>query len=215
VRIPAQPRRSSRVNGLRLLYLGRLDPIKGIENLLEACAIVQRGGAVRVHLTIAGDGHTAYVDVLRRRITALELSGVVTMHGWADDDEKERLFTQCDILVAPSYRESFAIVVAEALSHQVPVIASQGTPWRRIDEEGCGMWVTNDSKNLAETIIRASAMPLEEMGRRGREWMVREFDWSRVATRMRMVYRDLAGAAQPSDNVTGGGSGCRHVPSRP
>ena len=97
-------------------------------------------------------------------------------------------------MIAPSYTENFGLVVAEALGHAVPVIVSRGTPWRRVEEIGCGLWVENDPESLAAAIQRISGMPLREMGLKGREWMQREFDWDSVASRMINVYRSLAPA---------------------
>ena len=54
--------------------------------------------------------------------------------------EIEKLFASFDIVVL-SYAEKFGLVVAEALAHGMPIIASKGTPWQRLEEIGCGWWV--------------------------------------------------------------------------
>ena len=41
------------------------------------------------------------------------------------------------------------MVVAEALGHGVPVVVSRGTPWQRVEREGCGLWVGNRPEELA------------------------------------------------------------------
>jgi len=193
VTVQERSRRVATGEKLRLLYVGRLDPIKGVENLLEACAIAQRELAVRLRLTIAGDGEGRYVRALRRRMSDLGIADVISMHGWVGNGEKKALFEETDVIVVPSYQESFAMVVAEGLSYGIPVIASRGTPWRRIEEVGCGLWVANDAETLSRAIDSASRMPLREMGARGRDWMVREFNWPRIAARMLELYRDLMG----------------------
>lgn len=83
------------------------------------------------------------------------------------------------------------MVVAEALAHGVPVIASRGTPWEAVEDEGCGLWVDNAPQQLARAIERAGAMDLAAMGARGREWMRREFSWDVVSANMMRVYRSL------------------------
>ena len=100
----------------------------------------------------------------------------------------------------PSFRESFGIVIAEALAHGVPVIAGRGTPWPRLEEEGAGLWVKHDPESLAAAMDRISAMPLREMGRRGRAWMEREYSWDLVAERTIDLYRRVV------DRGTGGES---------
>jgi glycosyltransferase involved in cell wall biosynthesis len=197
VPVPRRVWHVERGEAFRLLYMGRLDPIKGIENLVAACKILKDQNRLLWSLTIAGDGETAYAGKLRAMIQSLGLSpdgeqglpGQVRMVGHVSGDAKERLFEHADMLVVPSYRENFGIVVAEALVRETPVIASTGTPWERIEERGCGLWVDNASESLAKAIERMSNMPLREMGRRGREWARECFPGDRVARDMIACYK--------------------------
>lgn len=182
---------------LRLLSLGRLDPIKGLENLLHACAALRKGapdlGFRRpFSLTLAGAGDAAYTRSLTELIAALSLGDGVKLLGQVHGDEaKARLFAGADLLVAPSHRENFGIAIAEALAHGVPVIAGKGTPWRGLEERGAGLWVDNDPQSLSRAIARASALPLAEMGARGRAWVAEAFGWDRVAAEMIATYARL------------------------
>ena len=179
----------------RFVYLGRLHPKKGIENLLDAYKKVQQSLDITSTLTIAGEGELAYVATLRNRIQELGLSETVRMMGHVDGDAKKEFFENADVLIAPSHTENFGLVVAEALAHGVPVITSRGTPWSRVEEAGCGLWVDNDPVSLAGAMQRIHSMPLRDMGVRGREWMQREFAWDALAERMTHVYRNLASTA--------------------
>jgi len=180
-------------NALHLLYLGRLHQIKGIENLLGALAWVNSS----TRLSICGDGQPEYSAKLRDLVAQLGLNDRVIFHGLVTDEAKESQFHQADVVVVPSFKEAFCMVVAEALAHGVPVIASRGTPWSRLEEMGCGLWVNNDASSLAEAITRAANMPRDEMGRRGREWMKREFSWPVIADQMVAQYRELVERNQP------------------
>ena len=155
----------------RLAYMGRLHPKKGLENLLKAYKTVRDSLGATSSLVIAGDGDKLYVQSLNVQIRELGLSATVQMMGHVSGDAKREFFESADVLIVPSHTENFGLVVAEALAHGVPVIASRGTPWRRVEDIGCGLWVENDPESLAAAIQRISAMPLREMGRRGREWM--------------------------------------------
>jgi glycosyltransferase involved in cell wall biosynthesis len=108
-------------------------------------------------------------------------------------DAKEDLFAESDVLVAPSYVENFGMVIAEALAHEVPVIASRGTPWQGLQANQCGLWVENDAAGLATAIRRMRALPLRDMGRRGRCWMQREFSWEAVSTQMLALFHECLG----------------------
>jgi glycosyltransferase involved in cell wall biosynthesis len=181
---------------LHLLSLGRLDPIKGLDNLVRACAELKSGAAARpglpLSLTIAGAGDTAYTRGLADLIAALSLGAEVKMVGEVRGAEnKARLFAGADVFVAPSHRENFGLAIAEALAHGLPVIAGKGTPWRGLEEHGAGLWVDNDPSSLARAIAHASALPLAEMGARGRAWVEEAFSWDRVAREMNDVYQSL------------------------
>jgi glycosyltransferase involved in cell wall biosynthesis len=189
VDVPVELNRIERNGDLRLLFIGRLDPKKGIESLLKACSLVDSAPPWR--LAIAGWGAPEYVSQLREQVHALGVSGRVEMLGTVLAEAKKRLFECSDVALVPSYTENFAIVVAEALAHGVPVIASTGTPWSRLKEMKCGLWVDNDPETLAGAIRSIRTMPLQDMGLRGREWMRNEFSWSAVAKQMLDLYHQV------------------------
>jgi glycosyltransferase involved in cell wall biosynthesis len=87
--------------------------------------------------------------------------------------------------------ESFGMVVAEALAHGVPVIASRNTPWREMESKGCGLWVDNSPESLASSVNAIRHLNLEEMGMKGREWMRESYCWNSIAKRTMTLYRDL------------------------
>ena len=190
VDVPADLDRTERNGDLRLLFIGRLDPKKGIEALLKACRLVDSAPPWR--LAIAGWGAPEYVSQLKEQIHALGVKGRVQIMGEVLSEAKKRLFECSDVTLVPSYTENFAIVVAEALAHGVPVIASKGTPWSRLEDMKCGLWVDNDPETLAAAIRSISTMPLQDMGSRGREWMQNEFSWRSVTKQMLDVYHRCA-----------------------
>ena len=142
-------------------------------------------------LTIAGAGEHAYTKKIESQVHASGLSEQVRLVGYVENKGKKQLFEDSDIVVVPSHTENFGLVVAEALAHGVPVIASRSTPWKRLEEVGCGLWVKNDPEALSEAIIRMSQMPLSTMGERGRSWMEREFSWDCVSRAMVKKYEEL------------------------
>ncbi len=191
VKIPQIVIQSNGHHDRRFIYLGRLHPKKGIENLLNAYSMVRNSLGTESSLVIAGEGDPQYVERLKVHIQELDLSGTVKMIGHVAGDAKRKLFETADVLIAPSHTENFGIVVSEALAHGVPVIASRGTPWRRLEEIGCGLWTDNDPVSLAAAMRRITSMPLREMGCRGRQWMQREFAWDSCAKMMMRVYQNL------------------------
>ena len=175
---------------MRLLFLGRLHPKKGIENLFRALATMANG----VTLSVCGEGEADYQAHLKSLAAELDLTKRVTFHGRVDGEAKEQQFAEADLCVAPSFTENFCNVVAESLVRGVPVVASKGTPWARVMEIGCGLWVDNDAATLASAIRQMQTMPLRDMGERGRQWMQREFSWPNIAGQMIQQYETLIAA---------------------
>lgn len=171
---------------IRLLYIGRLDPKKGIENLFEALSSLDEA----VTLAVCGTGDTRYVDSLKELAKRRGIASRVDFVGEVGGQAKAEAFRDADVCVVPSHTENFAVVVAEALAHGVPVIASKGTPWSGLVEHDCGLWVDNDPASLVAAIQEIRARDLPGMGVRGRLW-VRTFSWEKIAERMWGVYQML------------------------
>src|SRR5260370_36799974 len=145
VDVPVDLNRIQRNCELRLLFIGRLDPKKGIEALLKACSLVDSTPPWR--LAIAGWGEPEYVSQLKEQIHALGVSERVEMLGAVLAEGKKGLFERSYIALVPSYTEDFGIVVAEALPHGVPVMASKETPWSRLEELQGGLWEDMDPES--------------------------------------------------------------------
>lgn len=175
---------------LRLLYIGRLHPIKGLENLIQAAGLL-KGAPFSWRLTIAGDGGADYRATLHALVGTLGIGDRVTFCGDVRDDAKDSLFRSSDVLVLPSHSENFGIAAAEALAYGIPVIASKGTPWSRLESEGCGAWVSNEPGALARAIAQMASSPREDYGMRARALAESEFSWGHVAGQMAMVYEGL------------------------
>ena len=112
---------------LRIGFLGRLVPSKGIEHLLEVC---ERWSADNLELLVGGEGETDYVSYLQNRY-------VLPNCTYLGRVKPEQFFSQVDILVVPSlWREPMGRVVIEAYGYGVPVIASSRGGIPEIIDEG-------------------------------------------------------------------------------
>ena len=189
VDIPGElPDRVWRPGGrLRLLYISRLDPKKGLENLLGAMSMLP----AHFTLDIYGTGDEVYERSLKVRVAEMGLGPRVTFHGHVLNAAKTKAFVEADLFVLPSFSENFGMVVAEALAHGVPVVTSHATPWKEVETVGCGLWVDNRPDSIAEAILELSVGDLEAMGRRGRLWMMGQFSWKGVARQVRELYESL------------------------
>ncbi|MEK8035843.1 MAG: glycosyltransferase [candidate division NC10 bacterium] len=181
-----------------LLYVGRLQPIKGLETLLDAMTALD--GAAQL-LIVGGDQdepENGHADYLRERVSVLGLRERVSFLG-AQPQERLRLFyAAADATVMPSYYESFGVVALEAMACGSPVIASRvGGLTTTVRDGVTGFLVPEgDAGALAERV----ALLLEDRGRRaqlGREaqrWAA-EHRWPCVAEAVCRLYSDLRPSA--------------------
>jgi glycosyltransferase involved in cell wall biosynthesis len=182
----------------RLLFLGRLHPIKGIEFLLNAWVSLQTKNP-DWELVIAGKGESSYVQSLHNLASRLRLERV-SFPGPVYGDAKRSLYRSSELFILPTETENFGMAIAEAQAHALPVITTHGAPWAGLVEKRSGWWVERTQKNIDETLCVAMQMApttLHEMGCRGREWMTADFDWNAVARQMASVYSWLLKGGKP------------------
>jgi len=161
-----------------VLYLGRLNWKKGIDNLIYAMADVD--GA---QLIIAGNDEENYRPHLDTLIESLGLQNEVTIRGPVWDANKARLMQDASVFVLPSHSENFGIAAMEAMSVGCPVICSSGTGIAEIlDQDGAGLVTSNDSTNLATAIkfVLENRERATRIGARGRRAVAENYNWKRI-----------------------------------
>lgn len=180
-------------SGKTVLFMGRLHPMKGVRLLVEAFGKV-RDSMPSARLIICGDGKPEYVDKVRQDIRDNGLGRAVDYRGFVEGEEKERAFRDASVLVLPTQRENFGIVVAEAMVRGVPVVVTKGYQlWRLVSETGSGFVVERDSESVKRAIVTLLRDPKlrEIMAERGRAVAEEEFSLESVGRKLVDLYRPL------------------------
>jgi glycosyltransferase involved in cell wall biosynthesis len=176
---------------IRVGFMGRFNPIKNIDVLIDAWSKVNKDNPDQeLELVLIGDGEKSYREALQKQVQHHGLTNV-SFVGFLNGDEKEEMLTKLNYLVLPSKSENFGMVVTEALLRGIPVIASKGTPWGDLEEYKCGWWVENDLSTLASAIEKAICLEEKarvEMGQRGQDLVVEKYGQSAVALQMKELY---------------------------
>jgi glycosyltransferase involved in cell wall biosynthesis len=168
--------------GLRLLQLGRLEARKRPELAIDALAALRRAD-VEASLVIAGDGPR---DALAARATGLP----VRFTGRVGEADKWRLYDSADVLLFGSTLEGFGLVVAEAQSRGVPVVAAAGTATAEaLDDGRSGLLVAPSAEAFAAAVTDVAGRRAE-MGAAARDF-ARGFDSDACAAAVAEIYRTL------------------------
>lgn len=179
---------------VRLLFVGRLAPVKGLRILLEALAEA-RQTRPGLSLTIVGDGP----DRAALEALAAPLGDAVIFTGALSQADVADRLAASDALVLPSFAEGVPVVLMEAMAAGLPVLATQVAGVPELVENGVsGILVPpGDSDALRAGLLTLADDPARraEMGRAGRAKVVRDFDVRQEAARLARLFRDRAGPA--------------------
>lgn len=152
---PATPSAHWTTRPLRLLFVGRLDAVKGVEVLLDALQLAQRQGAA-LHLALIALATSRQSRDLRQAIAMRGLSSTVDPLGPRPRGTLAAHYLSCHALVVPSLDDPLPTVVLEAMACGRPVIASAvgGIPFQ-LQQGDCGLLVPpGDPEALAAAILR-------------------------------------------------------------
>ena len=196
-----------------VLFVGRIQPIKGIDTLIRAMALVlERRPALRdqVCLTLVGGADDATPDSEMARLKALReelgIGDLVTFLGSRDQDTLVDYYTAASIVVVPSYYESFGMVALEAMACGTPVIASDvgGLSLNIADGFNGYLVASGDVEALAYkiTLLLTQDELRRQLGRQAHTWAT-GFSWQIIADETLAAY-DLARGREPqSYSLTG------------
>ena len=167
-----------------ILYVGRIDPLKGIDQLLKTMPLLKNQDSPRL-IIIGGDENSREeVGRLQKLCAELDISDRVTFQGLIKQDKLSDYYSAADVCVVPSYYESFGLVPLESLACGTPVVATDVGDLKNIIRQGETGYIVPDNApdKLAASISLALAKP-----RLDREYAlairasVSAWDWANVA----------------------------------
>jgi poly(glycerol-phosphate) alpha-glucosyltransferase len=205
--LPA-PAWSSHPDGDRpvLFYLGRFDPIKGLDNLVRGFALARQSttGAAPWRLVLAGWGEDGYEPLLRSLASAQCPDGSILFPGPLFGLDREAAYRSAQACVLPSLSEGQPVGVLEAFARGRPVVMTETCHLPEGFAAGAALRMAPGPEGAAAALLELFATTQkerEEMGRRGRRLIDTRFAWPVVGQKYLDVYRWLAGGGSPPDCV--------------
>ena len=180
------------LNGERVfLYVGRLEPLKGVELLVRLPAYLDTCEKFRFLVVGGGPGDQEEIDRLRSVARTLNVDAVIDFVGMVDQGDLPLYYNAADVCVVPSYYESFGLTALESMACGTPVVASRvgGLPnvvqhgrtgylqsWRCPEAFANSLETIVSTPSLREGMSRAARRRAEDMG------------WKQVAATISQAY---------------------------
>jgi glycosyltransferase involved in cell wall biosynthesis len=164
-----------------LLFFGRLQPYKGLNNLLNSYLEIRKDFSCR--LIIAGDGDLSqYMGKLKH------LEDVTLVNRWIGENEIGEIFTRSDLVVLPYSSASQSGVIPIAAAHGLPVIATKvGALSEQIEDGVSGWLIPSDDAQALTRAIREVLSNLQQARQRGealKDRYEKLFGWGQAAKKL-------------------------------
>ena len=174
---------------LDILYIGRIEPNKGIDYTFEACKALKNDG-VKFHLHFAGkeEFEGQYIPEFKEA-----LGDNFTYHGIVSGAPKTELLKKCDIFLLPSFYEGLPMSLLETMSFgQVPIVTPVGSIPTVVKDKINGIFI--GVKNCEDIIIAIKELKnntnlLSIMSRQARETILNKFDDNKYINRLNILYK--------------------------
>jgi glycosyltransferase involved in cell wall biosynthesis len=176
-------------NKTLILFLGRIDPKKGLDLLAPAFATVQ-SQFPQTHLVVAGPDSIGFLPTARSYFAQAGCLEAVTFTGMLTGSLKYAALAAASLYVAPSYSEGFSMSVLEGLASGVPCVITTGCNFPEAAAAKAAHVVNIDADAIADALIECLSNPqkAKAMGNRARDLIFQKYTWDRAAERLIQVY---------------------------
>ena len=181
-----------------VLYLGRIDALKGLDVLAEAFADL--ANASDAALLVAGRDEDDTLPGVQRTLRNAGVSERVAFAGFLTGRRKSAALALAAVFVLSSYSEGFSNAVVEALAAGLPVVISKHCNFPEVERAGAGFVVPAAPDAVAKAVaaILADADLARRMSKNARRLVEENYQWAAIAPRMAQRYSELRDASRRS-----------------
>jgi glycosyltransferase involved in cell wall biosynthesis len=177
-----------------VLFIGRLSPIKNIEQLITAFG---RASIPNGRLVLVGPSEHDYEHQLKITVTREGLKHCVTFAGPLYDDEQKAALAAAHLFVLPSLNESFGNAAGEAVAAGVPVLLTENCGIAPIIHGRAGLAVPLGVDSLSEGLRAMMDPEMRHRMTEGREEVKRELSWDEPIRQTEELYRRIIAEGAP------------------
>jgi len=177
-----------------VLYVGRIDPLKGIDKLIKAVALLSNEHPLEL-IIIGGDNYShGEINRLKKLAQALGIDGRVSFLGSVPQGQLPLYYSAANLCVVPSYYETFGMVSLEALACGTPVVTTDTGAANSLVKDGLSGYIAAD--NNPATLAKKIATTLKErLGRDENRLAIRnsvaQYNWADIAEQITIQYQTV------------------------
>lgn len=179
-----------------LLYLGRIHPKKGLEELLKAWSLTAAARS-EWDIVIAGWGDQRYCNQIIELIDSLGIGNSVHVIGPVFDHKKTGCLQNASAFILPSWSEGLPMAVLEAWANRLPVLMTEECNLNAAFAKNAALQISHEPAALAKTLddLLSSNMQLDVIARNGQKLAEAHYQWSSVAMMEIQMYEWILGCA--------------------
>jgi len=179
------------------VFLGRLEPIKNLANLIKAVALARREG-VDMFLLVGGPdfGDRQSLEALTAH---LKLEDRIRYLGYVDPETRKTLLAASDFLALPSFTESFGLAAVEGMAAGLPVLVSDGVGIsREVKLDQAGVVTKKAAESIAAGLVQLASQSegRQAMGLKARQAAASRYDIKVTARKVERAYLDILEGVQ-------------------
>jgi glycosyltransferase involved in cell wall biosynthesis len=173
-----------------ILFLGRIDPKKGLDLLAPAFAQVHNNFP-ETHLIVAGPNSTGFLTTVQNYFAQANCLDAVTFTGMLTGEIKYAALAAASLYVAPSYSEGFSISVLEGMASGLPCVITTGCNFPEAEQANAAYVVDIQTREIASSLNHCLSHPqdAEAIGLRARDFILKNYTWETSAKKLIGVYR--------------------------
>jgi glycosyltransferase involved in cell wall biosynthesis len=181
-----------------VLFLGRIDPKKGLDLLATALADVRRAFP-KAHLVVAGPDLMGFRPQVEADFAAAGCLDAVTFTGMLTGELKQAALAAATVYTAPSYSEGFSMSVLEGMASGLPCVITTGCNFPEAIAAAAAYVVPIESSAIAQALSDCLRDPAAAaaMGDRAQKFVFEHYSWESIAKQMIGVYESIVARRHP------------------
>ena len=167
-----------------ILFVGRIDPLKGVDNLIKVLPYLRHIPKLRLVIIGGGEHSQREIEQLQKLAHNLEVQNSVAFLGLIKHEQLPYFYNAADVCVVPSHYESFGLVALESLACGTPVVATDVGNHKNLIRQGETGYVIEDNipRRFADKIALLLSRPdTDTRSAQSIRATVGKFNWSNIA----------------------------------